>query len=908
LPATGSLVADVQGAEFGAAAKAAMKKLPVPFKEVVVLHLQHGLTATEIGEALGRPAGTVRTQIVRGMDRLRALLPAGFTAAALGMMLTPGPIMAAVRSNVLATLPPVAIASSSFFLAGWRLYAMIAASLTVVLSVLSSLWSGDPVAPPVGVATVDTTQIVEQAKSDWEVDRELVAEGGPEGPVVQGQPAPKVPVDPNLQRVALKVVYQGGKPAAHVPIGVFLRGALQTWETDARGRLSLYLPWPGLHEIYALGTNERATVMWHNGQRRPRVVKSRIEIKDGMTLDLKVVDAAGKPVPGAIVESGHGFNASRTMLTILGKTDASGQFVRSHVPARRGPIRVWAEGYQPSPMTYVGGKLGEVAEKTLTLATAGHRVRGTVVDEKGQPVANAQLALVQLRGQTKQPQFMVAGEDGSFETGTLDTGRHVIVGMHNDKVMRRGTVRFAHSGGDTVDVELRLTRGTRIVGTLKSQSGQTWAGSNLVARGRPEAIHSLPFLATWTTSGAGGKFSMEGLAPGTYALESEHVETKVVTLAEGETFEWSPVRSALQPLKVRLVDPKGNPLSGWRIAALPPGQDWVDAAVNTGPDGRFTYQMSAFSFAPGTYCRLAIYKPQGKSDNAYDDFSRIPSLMTPPLSVGFEHEVRVPASASTLHRVNGQLVDTEGEPIAAATVRIYADLGWQSGSDAEVDATGTFRFEDIPGGRKRAYVTIPGRPLFSLSTIVVGPQDVTQLGRIEIPATGRIVVSVPEAVDGSRKLRLQLRNEAGQSKWLRKQKDGTWYSDLLYYGNYEVTGRTGTTWAPPAKVVLKSSKVRADLAFVPHEASKLTVQLPHDFPRNAASWSGDLTVRSNGRVVFEGSLDYRFDGRFLERMVFSRALPPGRLELEVTAWNKRKGHAELIVPRNGGGEVLVQIK
>lgn len=784
---------------------------------------------------------------------------------------------------------------------------MIAASLTLVVSILSSLWSDHSVAPPPGVATFDPTQVVEQANSDSELDRKLVAKGEAEGPVVQ-VPAAKVPVDPNLQRVALKVVFQGGKPAVHVPIGVFLRGALQTWETDERGRLSLHLPWPGLHEIYALGTDQRATVMWHDGQRRPRVVKSRLEIEAGMTLDVKVVDAAGKPVPGAIVESGHGFNASRTGLSTLGRTDANGRFVRSHIPARRSGLRVWADGYQPSRLKYIGGKLGQVVEQTLTLGNVGHRVRGMVVDEKGQPIANAQLALVQLTGGASEPQMLMSGDDGKFETATLRAGRHVIVGMDNDKVMRRGQLRFAHNGGDTVDVELRLTRGARIVGTLKNQTGQTWAGANLVARDRPEAIHSLPFLATWTKSAAGGMFAMEGLAAGTYALESEYVETKVVTLSEGETFEWSPVRSAMQPMKVRLVDQKGNPLSGWRVAVLPPGQDWVNAAVNTGPDGRLAYDMSAFYFEPGTYCRLAIYKPQGKSDKQFADFGSIPSLMTPPLTVGLEHELRVPASANTFHRVEGQVVDTEGEPMVGATVRIYGDLGSSFGSDAAVDALGMFRFEGIPGGRRRAYVKISGRPQFRLSTIAVGPQNVTQLGRIEIPASGCIVVSVPEEVAGSKKLRLHLRSEAGHSKKLRKQKDGTWRSDLLYYGNYEVTGWTGTAWAPPSKVVLESPNVRADVAFVPHEASKVTVQLPHDFPRNAGSWSGDLTVRSNGRVVFEGSLNYRFDGRFLDRMVFSRALPPGSLELEVSAWNKRKGRGRLVVPPTGGGEVVIRIE
>jgi hypothetical protein len=459
-------------------------------------------------------------------------------------MLTPGPILAAVRSNVLATLPTVAVGSSSFALTGWRLYAMIAAGVTVVLSVLSSWWS-PAVAPPTRLANAESMLRVERASSEALPKRERIP-----GAVVQGQdepePASMAPVDPNLQRIALKVVYADGEPAGKVPIGVFQNSALQTWETDERGRLNLFLPWPGLHEIYALGTEGRTFVLWLEGQRRPRVEQSRIEIALGMTLDVQVVDAAGKPIAGATVESQHGFAAAGSRLTTLGTTDASGRLRRQHLPARRAALRVWADGYQPSTEVNVGAKVGEVVAKSITLTKVGHRVRGVVHNENGEPLANAQLALVQLRGTPLEPQYIASGPDGRFDIGTLSIGRHVIVGMHCDQAMRRGELRFEHEGNGTMDVELRLTRGARIVGTLRNSSGRSYAGTNLVARDRPEAIHGLPFLATWTKSGADGTFLMDGLLPGVYALESEHVETRVVTVADGETLEWNPVRESMQ--------------------------------------------------------------------------------------------------------------------------------------------------------------------------------------------------------------------------------------------------------------------------------------------------------------------------------------------------------------------------
>ncbi|MCA8976440.1 MAG: sigma-70 family RNA polymerase sigma factor, partial [Planctomycetes bacterium] len=51
-----------------------------PYSEVLDLHLGRGLDAGEIATLLDRPASTVRTQLARGMDRLRRRLPRGLIA------------------------------------------------------------------------------------------------------------------------------------------------------------------------------------------------------------------------------------------------------------------------------------------------------------------------------------------------------------------------------------------------------------------------------------------------------------------------------------------------------------------------------------------------------------------------------------------------------------------------------------------------------------------------------------------------------------------------------------------------------------------------------------------------------------------------------------------------------------
>ena len=56
--------------------RAAVGRLPEPYREVITLRFFGDLPLREIGVATGRPLGTVKAQVHRGLDRLRALIEA----------------------------------------------------------------------------------------------------------------------------------------------------------------------------------------------------------------------------------------------------------------------------------------------------------------------------------------------------------------------------------------------------------------------------------------------------------------------------------------------------------------------------------------------------------------------------------------------------------------------------------------------------------------------------------------------------------------------------------------------------------------------------------------------------------------------------------------------------------------
>jgi RNA polymerase sigma-70 factor (ECF subfamily) len=68
-PATEALTA-----ERGAAVREAVARLPEPYREVVTLRYFGDVSPTAIAELLGRPEGTVRSQLHRGLERLRLRL------------------------------------------------------------------------------------------------------------------------------------------------------------------------------------------------------------------------------------------------------------------------------------------------------------------------------------------------------------------------------------------------------------------------------------------------------------------------------------------------------------------------------------------------------------------------------------------------------------------------------------------------------------------------------------------------------------------------------------------------------------------------------------------------------------------------------------------------------------------
>ena len=70
-------IAEVLAAEEAATVHRAVAQLPEPYREIVALYFFAELSVADIALATQRPEATVRTQLRRGLERLRALMPRG---------------------------------------------------------------------------------------------------------------------------------------------------------------------------------------------------------------------------------------------------------------------------------------------------------------------------------------------------------------------------------------------------------------------------------------------------------------------------------------------------------------------------------------------------------------------------------------------------------------------------------------------------------------------------------------------------------------------------------------------------------------------------------------------------------------------------------------------------------------
>ncbi|MBL8738924.1 MAG: sigma-70 family RNA polymerase sigma factor [Planctomycetes bacterium] len=871
LLATDDPVRSSSDGEFAQLVQRALVELPSPFREAVTLHVEHGLTAVEIGRALDRPAGTVRTQIVRGLDRLRALLPVGLASLGVAAVLTAEQLLA-VRRTVLAA----AGGTGKSFL-GERLVRWSAGLLlTAALATLALLMRAESVAPPAPAGSQAVPEVVLATPLDEppaKRDQVSLPPRPLEAPVVQAGP----------RRITVHVRH-ADEPTVQAGtwVGLVAHDDLRFARTDARGDAVFDdVPEELSHRVFVSGTSvyEDWVVLRDPGSFRHEMT---LTVPSKGALVVTVVDGSGRPVAGAEVE-GNGSQHGHRLWCPLGSTDTEG-VLRLRGQAQRGAqLRARAKGHAPARWQQVQVRADGSQTCRLTMEPAGQPLHGRVVDENGAPV-RAELGTIAFASDLLEPWYDTTAADGTFTFEWLPNGPILVVArVRNGARVRCGLVRASVPSNGPVTI--RVDGGGSLHGVTRGAGGGPAGGSAVSARLLADGAFALPFAQHSLRSVGQGTFRLDGLLPGRWALRAtigEAEVSEVVTVRAGEQTLWEATAASLQPLRAVLLDERRQPLVGWQVSRVsaqghPIGTGWRSDANGREP-----------GFAPllvptDAPVDLWLFDPAAAALSLYFPTWRVPGLVAD----GSVHEIVVPDRARATHTIRGLVVDEHGQPLRASGM-VVSQAVWWDGPRFQCDADGRFTIGPFAPGRIDLQLHAPGRPVHRLARLEVPGDGDLDLGTTTMPRAGRIRVAAADGVRVPGDLRLvACAIVGGERHDLERRPDGTFGADGLPAGDYRLEGSSSSLRVRSCPLVAVAEAAADAAAVAPTrfqlEAGvplRIAVRLGEEL-RAQEGWSATLVVRRRGEVVVQRSLATRFHGVVPDTLEFTVAAEAGELLVEL---------------------------
>lgn len=433
-------------------------------------------------------------------------------------------------------------------------------------------------------------------------------------------------------------------------------------------------------------------------------------------------------------------------------TDAEGRYEIAELPAGRFSLTASKGSYvdiqygQRSPFDQgrpVSLRAGEVLERIDFVLPRGSVVTGRLVDEFGDPMADAMVQVQRRRYVGGRSRLVPAGRIGT----TNDIGQYRVFGLPPGEYYVSATVRpgmfLGAMPADTpsgyaptyypgtpnlheaarvrvglgeevvADFQLLPVPTVRVSGTVLDSAGRPLALGivRLTPRGDDVVLSSVGMMGGRVSQGS---FTIAGVTPGEYhviaqaadgpgtgvrelavvpvSVGTAPLDGLLLTLGPGATLKGEVVLdgdASLQPNEVRIVAQMTEMTMGMAPATL--NDDWTFELK--GLHGRVE-QIVAAQVAPGWTIASVVYGGADVTDAGFEVRGNDPSASL---------RVTLTQSAATL---SGTVADARGSVLSDYTVVVFADDEdkWRLRSgryvrSARPDQEGTFRVTGLPEGR-----------------------------------------------------------------------------------------------------------------------------------------------------------------------------------------------------------------
>ncbi|HLA77221.1 MAG TPA: carboxypeptidase-like regulatory domain-containing protein [Vicinamibacteria bacterium] len=506
-----------------------------------------------------------------------------------------------------------------------------------------------------------------------------------------------------------------------------------TAETNAQGRFSLKTGSRAKHSLRVEARGWAAQVLDGLRPGSPiAVTLSKGGIIEGVVRD----SGTGAPVPGARVEA-RGPDAGTFRVPwspdagrLVTKTDARGAYRLEGVGP--GTHDLTARSAEAGRGQKRGVRAGSRADLLLV---SGASLLVTVQDAEGRPLPGA---LVRAEpsprlGMRSPAERTDAG--GRFEFAGLDPGSYLVVAQHPDFAIEQ-SAPLQLERESRAHAPLRLARPVTVIGRLVGDAEKPVAGSVTVQeRDGAQAPQALAELLK-ADAGADGRFKLERVAPGSYALAAlarGHAPDRVeaVVGAKETVVNLGDIKLEVGlTIRGRVREKGGAPIVEATISAMPanpPATSLDDLRVEA--DGSFALA----GLQPGAY-RLTTTAPGYARDQRQ-------------ASTGTENLEIVLDPAGT---IAGTVVDETGRPVESFTVAAQDAASGRGGMrgpglrESLTAADGRFLLDGATAGTWVVTVEAAELAPATVSNVKVAMGGTTDLGMVRLTRGGALRGTVVE--------------------------------------------------------------------------------------------------------------------------------------------------------------------
>lgn len=697
--------------------------LAEPYRTVLRMRYFESLSIAQISERLGRPAGTVKSQLKRGLERVRreyGLAPElPHFGARQGLVL-------AFLGWLRRTTGRTAWARPAFLV-----LALVATVTGVYLSGTESSRAG-PSLPSLAVArpggAVQTPRVADAP------ERAALPTPSAPGPVTtaglriraagpDGEPVSALALE--LRRLADRLAASAAERVRRV-------------QTGEDGEVILDELAPGPWRVVPV-RGRALTVELEAGL----VSTLSLDVPQGYDLAGRVVDLEGRPKAHASIWLSVPGDPADGRLAF--ETDAHGEFELHGLDATSWLGAEW-EDLEPSKILCVGElverKSGDDFE--LRLGQPTKTIVGSVVDVRGRPLAGARVTNsvrqlpeplergLQARDLRPAPRSVETDAEGAFRIVSI--GSQLVVEAPGHAPWQ-GRVQ---AGPDPeVLVRVRLTEGTRLAGEVVDSDGRPLAGGR-IRLSFPPPLHARELLAD-----EDGRFVAEHV-PATPVLVT--ARPKGADTVDGPNSPDSsrcfvPDPADLTgPLRLRLATDasvwgtlraNGGPLAGWSVSIE--ALDHDEARWEAHADRTLTNAAGGFAFParPRVAHRLRIQAPG-------EGTPRFAEVVDP----GRRLELTVTDRTGSIHGTF-----REDARLQLQGVALEGPL------DVELDGQGRFELWPLPPGTYVLRAALPSGARAPIATFDLAQGEELDLGLVRLPETGGFAVRFRTS-DGLRPARM----------------------------------------------------------------------------------------------------------------------------------------------------------